>query len=138
MKDKLGLINDAAEDAAKKLSLYEDDWEKNVYGGTEKINKRGNPSVQRDENKSTINSFEKRNDGENQDTTKKAKRRKTTTNLFIFKDMEMVLSLISDPKDDYSFLKLSPAKKTTTVKDGVKYIDYLRCDKDTLVLVNDL
>lgn len=53
------LINDAAEDAAKKLSLYEDDWEKNVYGGTEKINKRGNPSVQRDERNSTINDFTK-------------------------------------------------------------------------------
>ena len=59
MKDKLELINDAAEDAAKKLSLYEDDWEKNVYGGTEKINKRGNPSVQRDERNPTINDFTK-------------------------------------------------------------------------------
>ena len=59
MKDKLELINDAAEDAAKKLSLYEDDGEKSVYGGTEKINKRGNPSVQRDERNSTINDFTK-------------------------------------------------------------------------------
>ena len=50
----------------------------------------------------------------------------------------MVLSLISDAKEDNSFLKLSPAKKTTKVKKDVKYIDYLRCDKDTLMLVNDL
>lgn len=136
MKDKLELINDAAEDAAKKLSLYEDDWEKNVYGGTEKICKRGNPSVQRDERNSTINDFTKKNDSTS--SSKKVVKRKTTTNLFIFKDMQMVLSLVSDAKEDNSFLKLSPAKKTTKVKKDVKYIDYLRCDKDTLMLVNDL
>lgn len=73
----MNLINQAAENAAKKIGLYED-FEDDVYGGYQKINKRGNPSVQRDASKSTINDF---------DPTKEKKGlRKTSTNLFVFKD----------------------------------------------------
>ena len=43
-QDKLDLISQAAEDAAKKIGLYEDQ-EDRVYGGVQRINKRGNPSV---------------------------------------------------------------------------------------------
>ena len=46
-QDKLDLINQSAEDAAKKIGLYPE-FEDDVYGGYHKINKRGNPSVQRD------------------------------------------------------------------------------------------
>ena len=71
------MINQAAENAAKKIGLYED-FEDDVYGGYHKINKRGNPSVQRDANNSTINNF---------DPPKEKKGlRKTSTNLFVFKD----------------------------------------------------
>ncbi len=43
-QDRLDLISQAAENAAKKIGLYEDN-EDNVYGGYQRINKRGNPSV---------------------------------------------------------------------------------------------
>ena len=102
----MGLINTATEDAAKKISLYED-FEDDVYGGYDKINFRGKPSVQRDASKSTINNFE---------PPKKTKGlRKTTKNLFIFKDMGMVLSLVDDPRNNNTFLKLSPRKKSTKI-----------------------
>ena len=51
------MISQAAENAAKKIGLYEDN-EDNSYGGYQRINKRGNPSVQRDASKSTINNFD--------------------------------------------------------------------------------
>lgn len=129
LQDKLDLINTATEDAAKKISLYED-FEDDVYGGYDKINFRGKPSVQRDASKSTINNFE---------PPKKTKGlRKTTKNLFIFKDMGMVLSLVDDPKNNNSFLKLSPRKKSTKIDSETNYLDYLRADDDTLVLVNGI
>ena len=130
-KDKLDLISQAAEDAAKKIGLYED-FEDDVYGGYQRINKRGNPSVQRDAAKSTINDFK-----EPDEKTKKKLPRKSTTNLFIFKDMKMVLSLVSEPKNNNSFLRLSPVKKSTKVDKNVQYIEYLRADDDNLVLVDD-
>lgn len=126
-KDNLDLINQAAENAAKKLGLYED-FEDDVYGGYHKINTRTTASVQRDAKNSTINDFDPPKD--------KKGLKKETTNLFIFKDMKMVLSLVSDPKNNNSFLKLSPAKKSTKVKDGVRFMEHLRADDDTLVLVD--
>ena len=126
-KDNLDLINQAAENAAKKIGLYED-FEDDVYGGYHKINKRTTASVQRDADKSTINNFDH--------PEKKKGLKKETTPIFVFKDMKMVLSLVSDPKNNNSFLKLSPLRKTTKVKDGVRYIEYLRADDDTLVLVD--
>lgn len=75
--DKLDLISQAAEDAAKKIGLYED-FEDNVYGGYQRINKRTTSSVQRDAKNSTINDF---------DPPKEKKGlRKTSINLFVFKD----------------------------------------------------
>ena len=47
----------------------------------------------------------------------------------------MVLSLVSDPKNNESYLKLAPAKKSTKVKAGVQLIDYLRAYDDTSVFV---
>ena len=129
-QDKLDLINQAAEDAAKKIGLYPE-FEDNVYGGYQKINRRGTPSVQRDDAKSTINDFSQPNE-----KTKKKLPRKTTAPLFIFKDMKMVLSLVSDPKNNSSSLKLSPLKKSTKKPDDAKYLDNLRADDDTLCLVD--
>jgi hypothetical protein len=48
----------------------------------------------------------------------------------------MVLSLISDPRNNNSFLKLSPLKKSTVLPEGFQYIEYLRADDDNLVLVD--
>ena len=128
-KDKLDLISQAAENAAKKIGLYED-FEDDVYGGYQRINKRGNPSVQRDASNSTINDF---------DPPKEKKGlRKTSINLFIFKDMKMVLSLVSDPKNNASSLKLSPMKKSTKVAKDVQFIEYLRADDDNLVLTDGI
>ena len=50
-----------------------------MYGGYHRINKRGNPSVQRDAENSTINNFDPPKDS-------KKGLRKTTINLFMFKD----------------------------------------------------
>ena len=102
-----------------------------MYGGYPRINKRGNPSVQRDAKNSTINNFDPPDD-----KAKKKLPRKSTTPLFIFKDMKMVLSLVSDPKNNSSSLKLSPLKKSTKKPDGAKYLDNLRADDDTLCLVD--
>ena len=125
----MDLINTATEDAAKKISLYED-FEDDVYGGYDKINFRGKPSIQRDASKSTINNFE---------PPKKTKGlRKSTKPLFIFKDMGMVLSLVDDPRNNNTFLKLSPRKKSTKIDSETNYLDYLRADDDTLVLVNGI
>ena len=128
LKDKLELINDSAENAAKKLGLYED-YEQNVFGGYDKIVKRNNPSVQRDAKNSTINDFNP--------PTKKSGLKKKTTPLFIFKDMKMVLSLVDDPKNNNAFLKLSP-KNSKTPKLNSNYLDYLRADDDNLCLVNGI
>ncbi len=46
----------------------------------------------------------------------------------------MILSLISDPRNNNSFLKLSPLKKSS--KKPVNHLDYLRADDDTLCLVD--
>ena len=62
--------------------------------------------------------------------------RKTTTTLFKFKDMKMALSLVSDPKSNESHLKLSPVNKST--KKPANYLDYLRADDNTLVLVDGI
>lgn len=124
------MISQAAEDAAKKIGLYED-FEDNVYGGYQRINKRGNPSVQRDAKNSTINNFDPPDD-----KVKKKLPRKSSTPLFIFKDMKMVLSLVSDPRNNSSSLKLSPLKKSTKKPEGEKYLDNLRADDDTLCLVD--
>ena len=126
------MINAAAENAAKKIGLYED-FEDNVYGGFQKVNHRGNASVQRDENKSTINDF-----SEPDAKAKKKLPRKGTTNLFIFKDQKMVLQLVSDPRSNSSSLKLSPINSSTKVDDDVQYIEHLRADDDNLVLVDDI
>lgn len=91
--------------------------------------KRNNPSVQRDEKNSTINDFNP--------PTKKSGLKKTTTPLFIFKDMKMVLSLVDDPKNNNSFLKLSP-KNSKTPELNSNYLDYLRADDNTLCLVNGI
>lgn len=125
------MINTATENAAKKLSLYEDEWEKNIYGGVDKINFRGNPSIQRDASKSTINDFEP-------PKKKSGLKKKTTTPLFIFKDMEMVLSLVDDTRNNNSFLKLSPRKKSTKIASDTNYLDNIRADNDNLVLVNGI
>lgn len=77
----MDLISQAAEDAAKKIGLYEDE-EHNVYGGYQRVNKRGNPSVQRDATKSTINNF----DPPTQREIKEKKLKKSATTLFVFKD----------------------------------------------------
>ena len=122
-------MSQAAENAAKKLGVYED-FEDDVYGGYHRINKRGNPSVQRDAKNSTINNFDPPKD--------KKGLRKTTTNLFVFKDMKMVLQLVSDPKNNESHLNLSPAKKSTKAKEGVQYIEFLRADDDNLVLTDGI
>ena len=104
VQDKLDLINSAAENAAKKVSLYTD-HEDEVYGGYEKIQKRGNPSVQRDESNSKINDF---------NPPKKVNGlKKSAKSLFMFKELGMVLSLIDDPRNNNSYLKLSPIKKNT-------------------------
>lgn len=55
-RDTLELVNQAAENAAKKIGLYED-FEDDVYGGYQRINTRTTASVQRDAKKSTINDF---------------------------------------------------------------------------------
>ena len=122
-------MNQAAENAAKKIGLYED-FEDDVYGGYHKINKRGNPSVQRDADNSTINNFDPPKD--------KKGLRKTSTNLFVFKDWKMVLQLVSDPKNNASSLKLTPAKKSSKVSKDVQYIEYLRADDENLVLTDGI
>lgn len=75
--DNLDLVNHSAENAAKKISLYEN-FEDDVYGGFQKINKRTTASVQRDAKKSTINDFDP--------PDKKKGLKKTVTPLFLFKD----------------------------------------------------
>lgn len=85
-QDTLDLVNQAAENAAKKIGLYEEQ-EDRVYGGYQRINKRCNPSVQRDERNSTINNFEPPS---KQEIIKK-KLKKSTTTLFVFKDQKMIL-----------------------------------------------
>lgn len=51
--------------------------------------------------------------------------------------MKMVLSLVSDPKNNQSSLKLSPLKKSTKIDDkSVQFIEYLRADNDNLVLAD--
>lgn len=127
LQDKLDLINTATEEAVKKVSCYED-FEDNVYGGYQKVNTRGNPSVQRDVKNSTINDFSK--------PRKTKGLKKTTEPLFIFKDINMVLSLVDDPKNSSTFLTLTPGKRTTVVDKDTQYLDYLRCDDDSFVLVN--
>ena len=104
-----------------------------MYGGYPRINKRGSPSVQRDAKNSTINNFDPPDD-----KAKKKLPRKSTTPLFIFKDMKMVLSLVSDPKNNASSLKLSPLKKSTKIGKDVQYIEYLRADDDNLVLTDEI
>ena len=132
-QDTLDLVNQAAENAAKKIGLYED-FEDNVYGGFHKVNHRGNASVQRDATKSTINNF----DPPSKEEIAKKKLKKSVTALFAFKDQKMVLSLISDPRNNNSFLKLSPLKKSTVLPENFQYIEYLRADDDNLVLVNGI
>ena len=129
-QDHLDLISQAAEDAAKKLSLYEDE-EHNVYGGYQRVNKRTTSSVQRDASKSTINDFDPPDN-----KTAKNLPKKQTIPVFVFKDMGMVLSVVSDPKKNESSLKLSPLKKTT--KKPSNHLDYIRADDDTLCLVDDI
>ena len=131
-QDKLDLVNASAENAAKKISLYED-FEDDVYGGYHKINKRGNPSVQRDAKNSTINNFD-----EPDDKAKTKLPRKTTTPLYVFKDMKMVLSVVSEPRKNSSYLKLSPLKKSTKIAEDVQFIEYLRADDDNLVLTDGI
>ena len=128
-KDNLDLINQAAENAAKKIGLYEE-FEDDVYGGYQRINKRTTASVQRDEKNSTINDF---------DAPKEKKGlKKETVDLFLFKDMKMVLSLVSDPPNNQSSLKLAPLKKDQKIDENVQFIEYLRADDDTLILVDDI
>ena len=50
----------------------------------------------------------------------------------------MVLQLVSDPKNNQSSLKLSPAKKSTKAKEGIQYIEHLRADDDNLVLTDGI
>ena len=126
----MDLVNTAAENAAKKIGLYED-FEDNVYGGFQKVNHRGDASVQRDAKNSTINDF-----SEPDEKAKKKLPRKSTTNLFIFKDHKMVLQLVSDPRSNSSSLKLTPMKKSSKVNNDVQYIEYLRADDDNLVLAD--
>ena len=102
----MDLVSQAAEDAAKKIGLYED-FEDDVYGGYQRVNKRTTASVQRYAKNSTINKFEPQE--------KDKKKRKSTTPLFMFKDWNMVLSLVSDPKNNESHLTLTPKKKSTKV-----------------------
>ena len=48
----------------------------------------------------------------------------------------MVLSLVSDPRNNASSLKLSPLKKSTKVSKDVQFIEYIRADDDNLVLTD--
>lgn len=50
----------------------------------------------------------------------------------------MVLQLVSDPKNNASSLKLTPAKKSSKVAKNVQYIEYLRADDDNLVLTDGI
>ena len=125
--DNLALINQAAENAAKKIGLYED-FEDDVYGGFQKINKRTTASVQRDAKNSTINNF-----NAPEDTTGL---KKSVMPLFIFKDMKMVLSLVSNGKENESHLKLSALNQYTNLDPKFQYINYLRADDDNLVLAD--
>lgn len=103
-----------------------------MYGGYHRINHRSGSSVQRDASLSKVNDFDPPTKKEIQEK----KLKKSATALFAFKDMKMVLSLISDPRNNNSFLKLSPLKKSTVLPEGFQYIDYLRADDDNLVLVD--
>lgn len=130
-KDTLDLVSQAAENAAKKLGLYED-FEDNVYGGFQRVNHRTGSSVQRDASLSKVNNF----DPPTQKEIQEKKLKRSVTALFAFKDQKMVLSLISDPRNNNSYLKLSPLKKSTILPEGFQYIEYLRADDDNLVLVD--
>lgn len=122
-------MNQAAENAAKKIGLYED-FEDDVYGGFHRINKRGNPSVQRDADNSTINDFDPPKD--------KNGLRKTKTPLFEFKDNNLSLVLISNPVENESHLELLPMTKSNQVSEGTQFIEYLRADDDNLVLTDGI
>ena len=50
--------------------------------------------------------------------------------------MKMVLSLVSDPRNNASSLKLSPLKKSTKIGKDVQFIEWLRADNDNLVLTD--
>lgn len=50
--------------------------------------------------------------------------------------MKMVLSLVSDPKNNSSSLKLSPLKRNTKRPENPGHLDNLRADDDTLTLVD--
>ena len=52
--------------------------------------------------------------------------------------MKMVLSLVSDPKNNASSLKLSPMKKSSKVAKDVQFIEFLRADDDNLVLADGI
>ena len=75
------MVSQAAENAAKKIGLYEDN-EDNIYGGFQRVNHRGNASVQRDASKSTINNF----DPPTKKEIKAKNLKKSVTALFAFKD----------------------------------------------------
>ena len=50
----------------------------------------------------------------------------------------MVLSLVDDPKNNNSYLKLSPKNSKTKYDPNYQYLENLRADDDTLVLVNGI
>jgi hypothetical protein len=77
----LDLVSQAAENAAKKIGLYEDN-EDNAYGGYQRVNHRGRASVQRDASKSDINNF----DPPTKEKIREKKLKKSATALFAFKD----------------------------------------------------
>jgi hypothetical protein len=46
--------------------------------------------------------------------------------------------LVSDPKNNESYLKLSPAKKSSKASKDVQFVEYLRADDDNLVLTDGI
>ena len=54
----------------------------------------------------------------------------------MFKDWDMVLSLVSDPKNNESHLTLGPKEESTEIGEGVQFIENLRIDNDNFCLVD--
>ena len=56
--------------------------------------------------------------------------------MFLLKDWDMDLSLVSDPKNNESHLTLTPRKKSTEIGNDIQFIENLRIDDDNFCLVD--
>lgn len=126
LKDRLDLVNAATEEAAKRLSLYED-FEDDAYGGYQRVDRRKDPSVVRQADTATVNDFDP--------PAKKKGLRKSTVNLFAFADWKMVLQLVEDQRENRATLRLTPLRKSLKVDPSTNLLDFLRADDDDLCLV---